>query len=272
MTDKTGNKSPKATPLPKGPAVDLAGDLYFTDTLSSKIHRLNPEGNATDKAEVFVDQSFRTNGLMFGPDGRLYACQDGKQRIVAYDSSGKEQTIAENVHSNDIVVARDGGIYFTDPPGKQVWYIPPGGKPRVVDTGLGYANGLILSPDQRTLVVADMNGTNLWAYTIEPDGDLTDKQPRYTLRIPEGKDNSGADGMTIDSQGRIYCTSHLGLQVFDSDGTLIGIIDKPQKSWLANAVFAGPQLDTLYVTSRNKIYKRKINAQGIRYFDVGEKK
>ena len=60
---------------------------------------------------------------------------------------------------------------------------------------------------------------------------------------------------------------HLGLQVFDPDGELIGIIDKPQKSWLANAVFAGPNLDTLYVTCRDKVYKRKINAQGIRYFD-----
>ena len=252
----------------EGPAVDLKGNLYFTDTFRSKIYRLNDQR----QAEVFVDQSYGTNGLMFGPDGRLYGCQNAKKRIVAYDSSGAAETIAENVQSNDIVVARDGGIYFTDPPNKQVWYIPPGGEKRVVDRGLGYANGLILSPDQGTLVVADMRGTNLWAYRIEPDGSLTGKQPLYTLRIPEGRKDSGADGMTIDSQGRIYSTSHLGLQVFDSQGRLIGIIDKPQKSWLANAVFAGPKLDTLYVTCMNKVYKRKINAQGIRYFDVaGEK-
>ena len=252
----------------EGPAVDLAGNLYFTDTMSSKIHRLGAAG----QAELFVEKSSRTNGLMFGPDGRLYGCQNGKKRIVAYDSSGTAETIAENVQSNDIVIARDGGIFFTDPPNKQVWYIPQGGQPRVVDTGLGYANGLILSPDQRTLVVADMKGVNLWAYRIGPDGKLTDKQPRYTLRIKEGKKDSGADGMTIDSEGRIYCTSHLGLQVFDQQGKLIGIIDRPQKSWLANAVFAGAKLDTLYVTCRDKVYMRKINAKGIRYFDIGERK
>lgn len=252
----------------EGPAVDAAGNLYFTDTFGSKIYRINEQG----EAEAFVDQSYGTNGLMFGPDGRLYGCQNTKKRIVAYDSSGAAETIAEDVRSNDIVVTRSGGIYFTDPGNKQVWYIPPGGEKRVVDRGLGYANGLILSPDQATLVVADMRGTNLWAYRIEPDGSLADKRPLYTLRIPEGRKDSGADGMTIDTQGRIYCTSHLGLQVFDREGRLLGIIDKPQKAWLANAVFAGPELDTLYVTCMNKVYQRKINAQGLRYFDLdGEK-
>jgi sugar lactone lactonase YvrE len=252
----------------EGPAVDLQGRLYFSDTFKSKIYRLNDQG----QAEVFVDQSYGTNGLMFGPDGRLYGCQNAQKRIVAYDSSGNATTIAEDVQSNDIVVARHGAIYFTDPPNKQVWYIAPGGEKRVVDRGLGYANGLILSPDQRTLVVADMRGVNLWAYRIEPDGSLSDKRPLYTLHIPEDRKDSGADGMTIDSKGRIYCTSHLGLQVFDAQGKLLGIIDKPQKSWLANAVFAGPELDTLYVTSMSRVYKRRMNARGIRYFGVASAK
>jgi sugar lactone lactonase YvrE len=205
---------------------------------------------------------------MFGPDGRLYGCQNSQKKIVAYDSAGQADVIAEGVQSNDIVVNRDGAIYFTDPPNKQVWYISPKGEKKVVDRGLGYANGLILLPDQKTLVVADMRGVNLWTYRIQPDGGLADKQPFYTLSIPEGKKDSGADGMTVDSAGRIYCTSHLGLQVFDAEGRLIGIIEKPQPAWLANVVFAGPELDVLYVTSMNKVFKRKVNAKGIRYFDV----
>lgn len=248
----------------EGPAVDLTGNLYFTDTLRSKIYRVDDEG----KAVAFVDQSFGTNGTMFGPDGRLYGCQNGKKRIVAYDSSGTPATIAENVQSNDLVVTRSGGIYFTDPENKQVWYIPPGGEARVVDKGLGYANGLILWPDQATLVVADMRATALWAYRIEPDGNLKCKQAFFTLRAPDGKTDSGADGMTVDTAGRIYVTSHLGLQVFDTQGRLSGIIAKPQTAWLSNVVFAGPELDTLYVTCTNRVYKRKINAKGLRYFDV----
>lgn len=252
----------------EGPAIDNDGRVYFTDVFRKKIHRLNDQG----QAEVFVDESFGTNGLMFGPDGRLYGCQNGKKRIVAFDADGKPETIAEDVNSNDLVVAGDGGVYFTDPPNSKVWYIPPGGEKRVVDEGLKYANGLILTPDQKTLVVADMRGKELWAYKIEPDGSLTDKRPLYTMKLrDDGKQESGADGMTIDTAGRIYCTSHLGLQVFDADGKLIGIIEKPQDTWLANAVLAGPKLDTLYVTTMGKVYKRKLNAQGLRYFNVDDK-
>jgi sugar lactone lactonase YvrE len=252
----------------EGPAVDLHGGLYFTDPFRNIVYRINADG----KSEIFVQQSHGTNGTMFGPDARLYACQNSKKQIVAYDADGKDHVIADGVQSNDIVVNREGAIYFTDPPNKQVWYISPQGEKRVVDKGLGYANGLILSPDQKTLVVADMRGVNLWAYAIQPDGSLADKRPLYTLKTPETMKDSGADGMTIDSQGRIYCTSHLGLQVFDATGKLIGIIDKPHNNWLANAVFGGPELDTLYVTSMGKVFKRKLNAKGIRYFDAADGK
>ena len=105
----------------EGPTADLAGNLYYTDVFRSKIHRLTPEG----KSEVFVDQAYGTNGLMFGPDGRLYACQNGKKQIVAYDDKGEFKVIADGVLSNDLVVNRAGGIYFTDPVNHQIWYMRP---------------------------------------------------------------------------------------------------------------------------------------------------
>ncbi len=181
----------------EGPAVDPQGRLYFTDVFKSKIHRLNDAG----EVETFVAQSGGTNGLMFGPDGRLYGCQNGKKRIVAYDSAGHESAIAEDVKSNDLVVNAAGAVYFTDPENHQVWYIAPGGQKKVVDRGLGFPNGLVLWPDQKTLVVADMRGANLWAYRCESDGSLSFKQPFYTMELPTGKLESGADGMTFDSAG-----------------------------------------------------------------------
>lgn len=251
----------------EGPAVDLAGNLYFTDVFRSKIHRQGADG----KVEVFVDQAYGTNGLMFGPDGRLYGCQNGQKRIVAYDTKGTATTIAEGVLSNDLVVNRAGAIYFTDPVNHQIWYIAPGGEKRVVDKGMQYPNGLVLSPDQGTLYVVDMKDKFLWAFRVEANGDLSSKQAFGTLQVADGKSDCGADGMTIDSTGRVYVATQLGLQVFDTQGRLSGIIEKPSGAWLANAVFAGPELDTLYVTASTQVLKRKINARGVRYFDTPAK-
>ncbi len=252
----------------EGPAVDLKGRLYFTDVFRGKIYRINDAG----KAEPFVEQSFGANGLMFGPDGRLYACQNGKKRIVAYDANAAESVIAEDVKSNDLVVTRTGGVYFTDPEGQQIWYVPPKGEKRVVERGLGYANGIGMWPDQGTLVVADMKGMNVWAYRIEPDGGLKFKQPFYTLRVPTGKIDSGADGLKVDEAGRLFVTSHLGLQMFDPQGRYSGLIAKPQNAWLANVVFAGPNLDEMVVTCTNRVYKRKVKTHGLRYFDLPSEK
>ena len=73
---------------------------------------------------------------MFGPDGRLYRCQNGRKRIVAYDKDGKESVIAEGVNSNDLTINRKGEIYFTEPPTKRVWFIDAKGDERIVHEGI----------------------------------------------------------------------------------------------------------------------------------------
>lgn len=243
----------------EGPAVDAAGNIYFSDVEASRIHKLDLQG----KVSVFVENSFAANGLMFGPDGRLYACQNGKHRIVAYDSKGKASVIAEGVESNDLAVTKAGGIYFTDPSLHRVWYISPKGKKRVVDEGIERPLGIVLWPDEGTLVVADTMTPYLWTFRVETDGSLSFKQPYYMLRTIPGRAGSGADGMTIDSTGRLYVCTYAGLQVFDPTGRLCGVILKPQPAFLSNVVFGGPDLDTLYVTSSDKVYRRKTQAAGV---------
>jgi sugar lactone lactonase YvrE len=252
----------------EGPAVDAAGNLYFTDIPNNRIHKVDAGG----KLGVFVDQSGGANGLMFGPDGRLYACQNGRQKIVAYDSAGEATTIADGVKSNDLVVNRQGDVYFTDPENHQVWLVKSKGEKRVVDTGIGFPNGVILWPGQGTLVVADTRGPHLWTFRIEPDGSLAHKQPYYTCQVPPLKTESGADGLTVDTAGRLYATSALGLQMFDPTGRLGGAIAKPQNAWLSNVCFGGPKLDTLYVTCGDKVYRRKTKATGVVYASPAEKK
>ena len=248
----------------EGPAVDAQGNVFFTDVPASKIYKIDLEGNVT----TLVEDSGHTGGLMFGPGGKLYGGRRETKQIVAFDEQGEASIIAEDVEGNDLVVTREGGVYFTEPSTHQVWYVDPDGEKRVVDKGIGKPNGAILWPDQKTLVVADTAGMNLWAFRIEDDGGLKYRQPYYTMRSTRGQEGSGADGMTVDTAGRLYVATHAGLQMFDSTGRISGVILSPQNKRLSNVVFGGPNLDTLYVTCTDRVYRRKTQAQGVRYFET----
>lgn len=246
----------------EGPAADAEGNVYFSDIPNNRIHKIGLDGQVT----VFAENTGGANGLRFGPDKLLYACQSDKKRIAAYDAHGQEKVVAEGLESNDLAITRQGNIYVTDPNKKQVWLIQPGGEKKVVATGLGFPNGVVLTPDQTLLNVADTRGVVVWSYHIEADGSLTQKEPYFPLYIPDGRTDSGADGMTVDRDGRLYVTSSGGLQVCDQAGRVIGIISKPQNKWLANVVFGGRNMDTLFVTCTDKVYRRKTKAKGVLSF------
>jgi gluconolactonase len=243
----------------EGPAANSKGEVFFTDIPKNRIHKIGLDG----KVSIFVENSPGANGLMFGPNDQLYACQNGNKQIVSYDSSGKETIVARDVESNDLVVNHRGEIYFTDPAHKKVWFIDTKGAKRVVDEGITEPNGVILSPDQSLLLVADTKGQFVYSFHIQPDGSLTHKQKYFFLHMPEGSTQSGADGMTVDTQGRLYVATDLGVQVCDQAGRVNSIIRKPQRAWLANVTFGGPNLDELYVTTGDKVYKRKVKTKGV---------
>ena len=249
----------------EGPAVDASGNIFFVDVPESKIYKLDAQ---SQKVSLFAEDTGRASGLVFGSDGWLYACQNGNRAIVAYDSAGKATPIAEGLDVNDLCITRAGRIYVTDPKNHQVWLVELNGQKRVVDVGIERPNGITLWPDQRTLVVADSAGEKLWTFRIADDGSLQFKQPYYTLQLTAaailaGKTSSGADGMKVDRDGRLYATSQAGLQVCDTQGRLAGIILRPQPKSLSNLCFGGPRLDVLYVTCGDKVYCRKTKATGV---------
>ena len=246
----------------EGPATDGDGIVYFTDIPNNRIHRIEKDG----KVSVFAENTGGANGLMFGGDGLLYACQNGKKRIVAYDKNANEKIIAEDLESNDLVVSHAGDIYVTDPTNKQVWHINTKREKKVVDKGLGFPNGVRLTPDQGLLLVADSRSQYVYSYHIEPDGSLSSKQAFFQLIIPDGKTDSGADGMTFDRKANLYVTTHLGVQVCDQAGRVFTVLPKPQNKWLANVVFGGSEMNYLYLTCSDKIYRRKMNAKGVLSF------
>lgn len=243
----------------EGPAANAKGEVFFTDIPNNRIHKIDLEGKVT----VFKGDTGAANGLMFGADGRLYACQGGKKRVVAYDAGGNETVIADDIECNDLAVSYGGNIYVTEPAKKKVWLINANGEKKIVDTGIDNPNGAILSPDQSLLLVADTAGQFVYSFQVQADGSLTHKQPYFHLHIRDGQTSSGADGMAVDTLGRLYVTTQMGIQFCDQAGRVNGIILKPHEQWLSNVKFGGPNLDYLYATCGDKVYRRKVKAKGV---------
>jgi sugar lactone lactonase YvrE len=242
----------------EGPATNAQGEVFFTDVAKSRIHKVGLDG----KVSVFAEDTGGAAGLMFGADGRLYACASRRKQVAAYDPAGKATVLADAVECNGLAVTALGGVYFTDEPGKKVYFLPKGGTARVVDEGITNPNGVVLSADQSLLFVADTRGQRAYSFQVQPDGSLVHREPFFQLHVQDGTLRSDADGMTVDVEGRLYVATSLGIQVFDQMGRVIAILPKPFRAWLSNVAFGGPTLDELYVTCGGKVYKRKMRTKG----------
>jgi sugar lactone lactonase YvrE/enterochelin esterase-like enzyme len=246
----------------EGPTANAQGELFFTDIPNNRIHKVGIDGTVT----VFAEDTGGANGLKFGPDGKLYACANGRKEIAAYGMDGSKSGVAKDVNSNDLIVNERGDIYWTDPGNRKVWFMAKGGEPRVADEGIERPNGICLSPDQSLLFVADTRNQFVYSFQVQPDGTLAHKQKYFYLHLVDGSTQSGADGITVDSNGNLYVTSEIGLQICDQAGRVNSIIPKPHRAWLSNVAFGGKNLDELYVTCGDRVFKRKTRATGVLAF------
>ncbi len=255
----------------EGPTFDGHGNLYFSDIPANRIYKVDAAGALS----VFLEPSNHTNGLMYNR-GRLLACEmDG--RLVAIDVASKDTTALASQYQdqrfnapNDLVVDRAGGVYFTDPhfraptPLPQavvaVYYAAADGQVTRLIDDLKAPNGVILSPDEKTLYVIPSLQKQMMAYPVVSPGKLGAGKVFCELQQPEGKDNTGGDGLTIDTQGNLYITSGLGIQVYDPPGKLLGILSFPEQP--ANCSFGGPGNHTLFVTARTSLYAVEMEAEG----------
>lgn len=256
----------------EGPTWSRDGSLFFTDIPADRIYKVDAEG----KLHTFLEPAGHCNGLMSVADGTLYACSmDG--RMITIDPKTAKVTPLVETHDgqrfnapNDLVVDRQGGVYFTDPhfrapePLPQgvtaVYYRAADGKATRLIDDLKAPNGVILSPDEKTLYVIPSLQAEMWAYPVEAPGRLGAGKVFCTLKQPEGQMNRGGDGLTIDTRGNLYITSGLGLQVYDPAGNLLGIIAFPEQP--ANVTFGGADGKTLFVTARTSLYAVDMEAQG----------
>jgi len=246
----------------EGPTANAKGEVFFNDVPNSKTYKIALDGSITE----FIADSKRGDGQSFGPDGRLYAVAGGENKIMAYDEKGQGTEIAEGFRGNDVVALHDGSLYVTEPgwdgtKPSNVWYISPKGEKRVVDTGLKFSNGIATSPDQTLLYVDDTKSHWVYSYQIQPDGGLQFKQRYFHLHVPDTAEDSGADGMRVDTEGRLYVATRMGIQVCDQAGRVNCILPTPNRR-VANLTFGGEAFDTIYAACGDKIYKRRVKVKG----------
>ena len=274
----------------EGPAVDVAGNVFFSDIAGNRILKLDPKGSLS----VFRADSGRTNGNTFDAEGRLISCEGteqgpGRRRIVRTDMiSGKIEVLTDRYEGkrygspNDVVVDPQGRIWFTDPfysPDRSimeqeheaVYRIDKNGKVTRVATqpAIGRPNGLAVTPDGKTLYVVDSNyikpdgNRKIWAFDITADGSLAKQREVYSF----GR-GRGGDGMRLDVKGNLWVTAGIsaprtanesadvptGVYVISPAGKLLGRIPIPEDV-ITNLAFGGPEKKTLYVTAGKTLFQ-----------------
>lgn len=253
----------------EGPAVNRRGDVYFTDQPNDKIWLYTADGQLS----LFMDKTGRSNGLYIDKKGNIIACADEKNELWSISPDKKVKVLMTGYQNqklngpNDLWLDKKGGIYFTDPyyqrsywarqkpdmDKQNVYYLPAGKtEPVVVDGDLQQPNGIVGTPDGKTLYVADIRAQKTYKYDIKPDGSLANRQLHISL---------GSDGMTLDSEGNLYLSGK-GITVYRPDGSRMGNIPVPSR-WAANLCFGGKDRRTLFITATESVYTLPMRVKGV---------
>jgi len=281
--------------LLEGPTFDRDGNFYFTDVLSQRIMKKTAAG----KLSVYRENSNLANGLVVDPQNRLIAAEGahsatadrqgftftGIPRVTRTNlRTGQIEVIADSymgkplVGPNDVTLDGQGRVYFTDFQGGAVYRVDaPKQLTRVVAApAIERPNGLMLSPDDKTLYVIEANGAQggarmIRAFDLLPDG--TARNMRVLYNFYPGR---SADGMSVDTAGNLYAAAGMhatrntsetldtkcGVYVISPQGKLLKFIPIPE-DYITNTAFGGPDMKTLYVTAGKTIYTFRTDIAGL---------
>lgn len=253
----------------EGASVDKKGNVFFTDQPNNRIWEYDVNG----KLSLWMENTERSNGTYFDSKGNLISCADEHDKLISINPKKKIKVLVSNFEGhmlngpNDVWVAPNGDIYFTDPyyqrdywerkkpdlASQDVYHLPKGSnKPIDMVSDLKQPNGIVGTPNGKYLYVADIQANKTYKYVIAPDGKLTDKQLVF---------EQGSDGMTLDERGNIYVTGK-GVTVYNPSGVKIAHIDIPEP-WTANLCFGGKNKDDLFITASKAIYILHMKVKGV---------
>lgn len=257
----------------EGPLWHPDGFFYFVDIRTDSLYRMTL-GQAPEK----VRTTEGGNGTTFDLQGRLIHCEGEGRKVTRLNADGSVTTIADRIDGkriskpNDVICHSNGSLLFTDPDFRldlkerdfgyaAIFRIAPGGAVSEF-IRVEYPNGLALSPDERTLYIANTRWTQyLHAVELDSAGNVVRRRLFADMSHDQGGVNGVPDGMKVDQAGRVFCTGTTGVWVFEPDGRLIGIIETPEIC--ANIAFGGPDLKTLLLTASTSVYTLRTKVPGM---------
>jgi len=254
----------------EGPVWSYDGYLLFSDSVVDKIHKLAPGSGDT----VFAERAGGAMGNAYDKDGNLYTCEFRERRVTRTLRNGKMEVVAARFEGkrlnapNDIVVRRDGHVYFTDPAfGAQgdareldfygVFHVTPKGEIEAIAKWKTRPNGIALSPNGRTLYVSDSDLRGVRAYDLDGKG-AASKERVVVENIP-----GIPDGMRTDEKGNLYVAAKSVLVYAlsnNSPAKLLGEV--PVGETPSNLAFGDPDMGTLYITARTAVYRVRLGVKG----------
>jgi len=253
--------------------------LIFSDIMGNGLFKKEPD----DSISLFRENSYLANGNTYDRSGRLLTCEHGTSRVTRLEKDGEMSVLAAHYQGkelnspNDIIVSRDGSVFFTDPmPGRMgrvgipreqeldfqgVFRIDPEGNLHLLADDFSKPNGLCLSLDERFLYVNDTDLQHIRRFELTSDKELKGGGLWADLY---GDEPGVADGMKFDSRGYLYCSGPGGVQIFDSEAKLLGRLLTPEIA--ANFAWGDEDLCSLYFTATTSLYRLPVHIPGIALF------
>ncbi len=242
--------------LAEAPTCNAAGEVFFCDSRAGRIYRVGSDG----KTRVFAEQTGVISSMAFGKDGKLYACNEGRQ-IVRFDDMGKSEVFLAETPCQAIVALPDG-FYFSDPKVPALCWSDYQGQKRQVDLLPFSATGIAPTCDHAFLHVGGTTSQHTLNFRLLENRAVDARQPYGYLHLNDGEFSSGVGEMAVDQEGRLYVTSKIGVQVLDQLGRVNLILTRASNISASGITFGGPMLDHIYVTCGEKVFRRKLNTIG----------
>jgi gluconolactonase len=249
----------------EGPVWAREGYLLFSDVPSNRLMKVGSAG-----VSVVREKSNGAYGNALDSQGRLYTCESRTRRVIRMDQKGRVQVLADQWEGkrlnapNDIVVRKDGHVYFTDPAfGSQqdtreldfygVYHITPKGEVSLVAKSSGRPNGIAVSANGRILYVTNSDDRTVMAYDLDRQGNASNE--RVLVRDIPGVPG----GIRVDEKGNLYVAAK-GVNVYSSEGKRITTIEISETP--SNLAFGEDDFSTLFVTARTSIYRVRLDTKG----------